>query len=79
MMLLVVASFLIVVGSAEKVSPPHVSLGPRPFWLLNEMRPNKVKDTLGKCNGSSCWKGITKSCLVAIQLVLLLVSHALLP
>ena len=38
---------LAAVAIAEKDG--HVTLGPRPFWLLKEMRSNSVKETLRKC------------------------------
>jgi len=36
------------VHAAEDEITGHVSLGPRPFWLVNEMRSNSVKEKLGK-------------------------------
>jgi hypothetical protein len=30
--------------------PSSIQLGPRPYWLVQQMRENSVSDELGKCS-----------------------------
>ena len=48
---LTVPILLASLANAEKAG--HVSLGSRPFWLVNEMRNNEVKETLRKYTSES--------------------------
>lgn len=45
----------VVVQNVAGAGFPHVSLGPRPFWLVEEMRDNSIKQKLGTWNKTFCF------------------------